>query len=220
MLSSFLAIVGRDLALARRRGSEAALAVLFFVVATILFPLGIGPETSLLARTANGLLWVTALLSVLLSLDRLFQTDWEDGTLELLLLAPMPLALVVLAKCTAHWLMTGLPMVLVSPLLAVLLHLPGEALPGLTLGLLLGTPTLTLIGAVGAALTLGARRGGVLITLLVLPLYVPVLIFGAGAADIAGPGMRPHLLLLGAFLLAALALVPWTAAAALRQAVE
>ena len=221
-MNTFLALVARDLSLARRRGGEAAIAVLFFVVAIVLFPLGIGPEPNLLARVAPGLLWVTALLSVLLSLDRLFQADWEDGTLELLLLAPMPPSLTVLAKCLAHWLMTGLPLVVAAPLLGTLLRLPTEALQPLTLAMLLGTPTLTMIGAIGAALTVGARRGGLLMTLLVLPLYIPVLIFGAGAAEgvVVGSGIRAHLLILGAFLSAAIALVPWTAAAALRQAVE
>lgn len=222
MLKPFLAILMRDLSLARRRSSEAGLAVLFFILAAILFPLGIGPEANLLARSGPGLLWVTALLAVLLSLERLFQTDWEDGSLDLLLLTPLPLTLTVLAKCLAHWLLTGLPLVVASPVLALLLHVPPTAIGTLMLAMLLGTPTLSLIGAVGAALTVGARRGGVLLTLLILPLYIPVLIFGASAAEsvVAGPGARPHLLILGAFLLAALPLAPWAAAAALRQAVE
>jgi heme exporter protein B len=226
MLTSLVAptaaIVVRDLSLARRRGGGAALGLLFFVLASVLYPLGIGPEPGLLGRAATGLLWVTALLAVLLSLDRLFQADWEDGSLDLLLLSPLPLPLVVTAKCVAHWLLTGLPLVLASPVLGLLLQLPPAALPVLMLSMLLGTPTLTLLGAVGAALTLGASRGGVLMTLLVLPLYIPVLIFGAGAveAGLSGPGARPHFLILGAFLMAALALVPWTAAAALRQAAE
>ena len=222
MLTGFLALVARDLSLARRRGGEAAIALLFFVLAALLFPLGIGPDPNLLSRAGAGLLWVTALLAVLLSLDRLFQADWEDGSLDLLLLAPIPLSLAVLAKCLAHWLLSGLPLVLIAPLLGALLHLPVAALCALTLAMLLGTPTLTLLGALGAALTAGARRGGLLMTLLVLPLYIPVLIFGAGAAEsaVAGSGVRAHLLVLGAFLSGALALVPLTAAAALRQALE
>ena len=220
VLRQALRVIGRDLLLARRRSGEAGLAVIFFVLAGVLFPLGIGPETTLLARAAGGLLWVTALLAVLLSLDRLFQADWEDGSLDLLLLAPLPLSFVVLAKCIAHWLLTGLPLVAISPVLGLLLNLPPAAIGPLALSMLLGTPTLTLIGALGAALTLGARRGGMLMTLLVLPLYIPVLIFGAGAVDIAGPGARPHLLILGAFFLAALALVPWAASAALREALD
>ncbi len=222
LVRPLLGIVARDAALARRHGGDAALAILFFVLTAILFPLGIGPEPNLLARAGGGLLWVTALLAVLLSLDRLFRADWEDGSLDLLLLSPLPLSLIVLAKCVAHWLLTGLPLTVATPLLAVLLRVPGDAIGTLTLAMLLGTPTLSLIGAVGAALTVGSRRSGVLLTLLVLPLYVPVLIFGAGAVDaaVAGPGPRPHLLVLGAFLLAALPLAPWAAAAALRQAVE
>jgi len=219
---AFLRIVGRDLALARAQGGESALAVLFFVLGTVLFPLGIGPEAALLARVAGGLLWVMALLAALLSLERLFQADFEDGSLDLLVLAPVPLPATVLAKCIAHWLSTGLPMVVAAPVLAILLSLDGRGFGVLVLAMLLGTPTLSLIGAIGAALTVGARRGGVLLTLLVLPLYIPVLIFGAGAVEaaIAGPGAVAHLQILAALLLAALPLAPWAAAAALRQATE
>lgn len=219
-MSGFLHVLRRDLALARAQGGESALAVLFFVLGTVLFPLGIGPEATVLARVAGGLLWVMALLAALLSLERLFQADVEDGSLDLLVLAPVPLSATVLAKCLAHWLTTGLPMVAAAPVLAILLSLDGRGFGVLALAMLLGTPTLSLIGAIGAALTVGARRGGVLLTLLVLPLYVPVLIFGAGAveATIAGLGAVAHLQILAALLLAALPLAPWAAAAALRQA--
>ena len=220
MVTALAGLIRRDLRLALRQGSDAVLVLAFFVMAVLLFPFGVGPEPNLLARIAAGVIWSMALLAALLSFDRLFQADHEDGSLDLLALAPLPLSAIVLAKTTAHWLTTGLPLLLVSPLLALVLRLPGEALPMLLLALLLGTPTLSLIGAVGAALTLGARRGGVLLPLLVLPLYVPVLIFGVAAVDAAGAGVAsgPPLALLGGILLAALPLAPWAAAAALRQA--
>jgi len=187
-----------------------------------LFPFGVGPEPEVLARIASGVIWVTALLASLLSLERLFQTDYEDGGLDLLVLAPIGLESMVLAKCLAHWLTTGVPLIVAAPLLALFLDLPADGLGGLLLAMLLGTPTLTLVGAIGAALVLGARRGGVLISLLVLPLYVPVLIFGVAAVDgaVAGFPMRPHLMVLGGLFLGALVLAPWASAAALRQAVE
>ncbi|MGO8919223.1 MAG: heme exporter protein CcmB [Stellaceae bacterium] len=221
-MSAFRLLVQRDLRLALRQGGDAAMVVGFFVLTTILFPFGVGPEPELLARIAAGILWVTALLAALLSLERLFQADWEDGSLEALALMPLPLEAQVLAKCLAHWLVTGLPLIVAAPLLALLLHLDAAGYPALLASLLLGTPTLSLIGAVGAALSLGARRGGVLLSLLVLPLYIPVLIFGVGAieASIGGFGARPHLLLLGALLAGALPLTPLAAAAALRQALE
>jgi heme exporter protein B len=225
-MTAFRLLVLRDLRLALRQGGDAAMVVAFFVLAVVLFPFGVGPEAELLARIAAGILWVTALFAALLSLERLFQADWEDGSLEALALMPLPLEAQVLAKCLAHWLVAGVPLIVISPLLALLLHLDAAGYPALLLGLLLGTPSLSLVGAVGAALSLGARRGGVLLSLLVLPLYIPVLIFGVGAieAAIGGPigelGARPHLLLLGAFLAAALALAPFAAAAALRQALE
>ncbi|MET4701479.1 heme exporter protein B [Constrictibacter sp. MBR-5] len=221
-MSGLVTILRRDLALASRRGSEASLALLFFVLGTVLFPLGIGPDPNMLARAGAGLLWVMALLASLLSIEKLFQADWEDGSLDLLVLSGLPLAGIVLAKTAAHWLVTGLPMAIASPLLALLLNVDAKGVAALSLALLLGTPTLSLIGAVGAALTVGARRGGVLLTLLVLPLYIPVLIFGAGAAEsaVAAQGARAHLLVLAAFLLAALPLCPWAAGAALRQSVE
>jgi len=221
-VSGLVTILRRDLALASRRGSEASLALMFFVLGTVLFPLGIGPDPNMLARAGAGLLWVMALLASLLSIEKLFQADWEDGSLDLLVLSGLPLAGIVLAKTAAHWLVTSLPMAVASPLLALLLNVDAKGVAALSLALLLGTPTLSLIGAVGAALTVGARRGGVLLTLLVLPLYIPVLIFGAGAAEsaVAAQGARAHLLVLAAFLLAALPLCPWAAGAALRQSVE
>jgi len=221
-MSAFRLLVMRDLRLAFRQGGDAAMVVGFFVLTVILFPFGVGPEPELLARIAAGILWVTALLAALLSLERLFQADWEDGSLEALALMPLALEAQVLAKCFAHWLVTGLPLAIAAPLLALLLQLDSAGYSVLVASLLLGTPTLSLIGAVGASLSLGARRGGVLLSLLVLPLYIPILIFGVAGieAAVAGLGARPHLLLLGALLAAALPLAPVAAAAALRQALE
>lgn len=205
-----------------RQGVDTLVVVFFFVLATVLFPFGVGPEPALLTRIAPGVVWVMALLASLLSLERLFQNDYEDGGLDLLVLSPLPLELIVLAKCAAHWLTTGVPLLAAAPLLAILLDLPADGFGGLLLAMLLGTPTLTLVGAIGAALVLGAKRGGVLVSLLVLPLYVPVLIFGVAAVDgaVAGLPTRAHLMLLGGLFLGALALAPWAGAAALRQAVE
>ncbi|HEX3974262.1 MAG TPA: heme exporter protein CcmB [Stellaceae bacterium] len=221
-MSAFLTLVGRDLRLAFRQGGDAAMVIAFFVLTVVLFPFGVGPEPELLQRIAAGIVWVTALLAALLSLERLFQADYEDGSLEALALLPLPLEAQVLAKCLAHWLVTGLPLIIVAPLLALLLHLDAAGYPALIAGMALGTPILSLIGAIGAALSLGARRGGVLISLLVLPLYIPVLIFGVAAieADIQGFGARPDLLLLAALLVLAVGLVPFAAAAALRLALE
>lgn len=218
----FFAIVGRDLHLAGRWGSDTVMVLVFYVLAVILFPFGIGPETAVLTRVAAGIVWVTALLAAMLSLERLFLADFEDGSLDGLALTPLPLEAVVLAKCLAHWLTTGLPLVAVAPLLALLLNLEPAGYAALLLAMLIGTPTLSLIGAIGAALALGARRGGAMLSLLVLPLYVPVLIFGVAAVDaaIAGLPAEPHLLILAAFFLGALALSPWAAAAAVRQALE
>lgn len=222
MVGAALGLVGRDLRLALRQRADAGTVVLFFVLIAALFPLAIGPAPDVLVRIAPGVIWVTALLAVLLSLERLFLADFEDGSLELLALAPAPLGVLVLAKCLAHWLTTGLPVVLAAPVIALLYGLDGSAFAPLVGALLLGTPSLSLVGAIGAALSLGARRGGVLVPLLVLPLYVPMLIFGVLAVDaaLAGEPARPHLLLLGALLLAASPLAPLAAAAALRQAVE
>lgn len=221
-MTAFLRVTGRDLRLALRQRADAALVVLFFVLTAALFPFAVGPEPNMLARMAPGVIWVTALLSVLLSLERLFLADYEDGSLELLALSPLPLELVVLAKTLAHWLTTGLPLLLATPVLALLYGMEPAAMPMLVLTMALGTPSLSLIGAIGAALTLGARRGGVLIPLLVLPLYVPILVFGVSAIDAAlfGLQIRPPLLILGALLLLSLGLTPLAAAAALRQASE
>jgi heme exporter protein B len=221
-VSAFVTLVGRDLRLAFRQGGDAAMVIAFFFLTVVLFPFGVGPEPELLQRIAAGVVWVTALLAALLSLERLFQADYEDGSLEALALLPLALEAQVLAKCLAHWLVTGLPLILVAPLLALLLHLDVHGYRALILGMALGTPILSLVGAIGAALSLGARRGGVLLSLLVLPLYIPVLIFGVAAveADIAGFGARPDLLLLTALLVLAVGLVPFAAAAALRLALE
>ncbi len=221
-MNGFVHLVGRDLRLALRQRADAGMVVLFFVLTAALFPFGVGPEVNLLARIAPGIIWVTALLAVLLSLERLFLADYEDGALELLALSPLSLEFTVLAKALAHWLTTGLPLVLATPLLALLYNMDPAGLPVLILAMVLGTPSLSLIGATGAALALGARRGGVLIPLLVLPLNVPVLIFGVGAVDaaLAGLGAKPDLLFLGALFLVALVTAPLAAAAALRQALE
>lgn len=221
-VSRFLHIVHRELHLALRQGMDSLMVVVFFVLAVVLFPLGIGPEANLLARIGAGVIWVAALLAAMLSLERLFQNDFDDGSLDLLVLAPVPLEVVVLAKVSAHWLTTGLPLMVTAPLLAVLLNLGADGFWVLVATLALGTPTLSLIGAVGAALVLGSRRGGVLLSLLLLPLYIPVLVFGVGAIDAAvnGFAMRAQFLILGALLLGALALCPWAAAAALKQALE
>jgi heme exporter protein B len=221
-VSAFTALLTRDLRLAFRQGGDVANVVAFFALAVILFPFGVGPDPDLLARISAGVLWVTALLAALLSLERLFEADYHDGSLEALSLMPVPLEIQVLAKCAAHWLTTGLPLTIVAPVLALVLHFDAAGYPALIAALLLGTPVLSLIGAIGAALTLGARRAGVLLSLLVLPLYIPVLIFGVAASEAAALGLesRPHLLLLAALFATSLALAPWAAAAALRQALE
>jgi heme exporter protein B len=205
-VSAFLALLTRDLRLALRSGSDVAAVLAFSVIAVVLFPLGVGPEL--------------ALLATLLALDRLFVQDYEDGSVDLMMLAPLPLEAAVLAKALAHWLLTGLPLILLSPLMAAMLGLETRVWPVLLLSLLLGTPCLSLIGAVGAALILGVRRGGALLALLILPLFIPVLIFGAAAVEAVATGLtaRPHLLLQGGCLAAALPLAPIAAAAALRQA--
>ncbi len=221
-MKRFSALVTRDLRLALRQGSASSLVVTFFVLTVTLFPLGVGPELGILQRISSGVIWVAALLASMLSLDRLFQADFEDGSLDLLALSPLPLELTVVAKCCAHWLTTGLPLIVAAPILAVLLHMEAEGFVTLVAAMALGTPSLSLIGAIGAALTVGMRRGGVLLSLLVLPLYIPILIFGVGAVDAAIGGLtqEPHLLVLGAILLAAAALCPWAAAAALRLNLE
>ncbi len=221
-MGAFTGLFRRDLRLALRQGGDAGLVVGFFVLAVVLFPLGVGPEPAILQRIAAGIVWVAALLAALLSLDRLFEADHRDGDLELLALSELPLELAVLAKCAAHWVVTGLPLVLVSPLLALFVNLEPAAIPILFLSLLIGTPALSLIGSVAAALTLGARRQGAVLSILVLPLYVPPLVFGAGAveATAAGAGERANLLILSALTLTALAFCPWASAAALRQAID
>ena len=218
---SFKALLLRDLHLAFRQGGDGAMAVIFFVLAALLFPFGLGPEPEALARDAVGIVWVMALLASLLALDRLFQGDWEDGTLDLMALSPLPLELVVLAKALGHWLVSGLPLLIAAPIVAAMLQFDPAGLPRLVLALALGTPTLSLLGAVGAALTLGARRAAVLVSLLVLPLEIPLLIFGVAAADPAatGDGLT-QIMVLGALLALALPLCPWAAAAALRQALD
>ncbi|MBV8889791.1 MAG: heme exporter protein CcmB [Alphaproteobacteria bacterium] len=221
-MTAFAGLFRRDLRLALRQGSETALVLGFFVLAVVLFPLGVGPEPELLRRIGPGVLWVAALLAALLSLDRLFQTDYEDGGLDLIALSPAPLEIAVLAKCAAHWITTGLPLTAASPFLALLVAVEPHGISVLALSLLLGTPSLSLIGAIAGALTLGARRAGVLSSLIALPLYVPPLVFGAGSveASVAGTGGRAYLLILGALSLAALPLAPLAVAAALRQALE
>ena len=221
-MAALKALLARDLSLAFRRGGDTAMGLVFFVVALSLFPFGVGASPDILARIGAGVIWVVALLAVLLTLDRLWQADFEDGSLELILLSPAPLELLVVVKCLAHWLTSGLLLVVASPLLALLMNLPTEGWWALPLALLLGTPTLTLIGSIGAALLLGSRRGSVLIALLVLPLYVPVLIFGVAAVEgvLMGLSGAAPLLILGAILLAALALTPFATAAALRLALE
>ncbi len=216
------AIVRRDVLLAFRRQADVMTAVFFFVIVASLFPLGVSPEPAVLRMIAPGVLWVAALLSCLLSLGRVFTADYQDGVLEQMVLIPHPLAVLVLAKVFAHWLVSGVPVVLLSLLLGVQFGLEGEALGVLALSLLLGTPTLSLIGSIGAALTLGVRGGGMLVALLVLPLFIPVLIFGSGAVSstVSGIGAEANLSLLGAALLLALPLAPWAAAAAVRIAVE
>ena len=212
----------RDLLLAARRRSEVLTALFFFVVVVSLFPLGIGPEPAQLRRIAPGVLWVAALLATLLGLPRMFAADHADGTLEQMALSPRSFALLMGGKVAAHWLLCGLPLVLLAPVLGLQFGLDAETLGVLMLSLLVGTPVLSLIGAVGAALTLGVRGGGVLLALLVLPLYIPTLIFGAGAVESygAGMGVRGHLSILGAMLAVALFFAPWATTAALRIAMD
>jgi heme exporter protein B len=215
-------VVRRDLLLAMRHRSDVAMSVFFVVIVASLFPLGVGPELAVLRTIASGVLWVTALLACLLSLGRLFTADYLDGVLEQTLLIPQPLAVLVVGKVFSHWVISGLPVVLLSPLLGLQFGLGGDSLGVLTLSLLLGTPTLSMIGAIGAALTLGLRGSGLLVALLVLPLFIPVLIFGAGAVSnsLAGIGSEANLSLLGACFLLSLAFAPWATAVALRIALE
>lgn len=221
-MSALLAIIRRDLLVVGRRKSEALTALFFFVLVSSLFPLGIGPEPALLRKIAPGVLWVGALLATMLGLQRMFAADHADGTLEQMAISPTPLVWLVVGKIAAHWLVAGLPLVLMAPVLGLQFDLDAGALGVLMVAVLLGTPVLSLIGAIGAALTLGVRGGGVLLSLLVLPLYVPVLIFGAGAVEshVAGLGAAGHLSLLAALLALSVFFAPWAATAALRIALE
>ncbi len=222
MIGTAMTVIRRDLLLAARQRSDVANTLLFFVVVVTMVPLGVGPELNTLRAIAPGVVWVAALLAAILSLNRLFANDYADGTLEQMLLTGEPLPVIVLAKSAAHWLVTGLPITAMAILLGVMFDLGVEPTLALVASLALGTPALSLIGAVGAALTLGLRGGGVLIALLVLPLYVPVLIFGAGAVEAVAGGLAPtgHLLLLAALSLGASVLAPWAVAAALRISLE
>lgn len=222
VFETFRTIVSRDLLLAVRRRSDLFTTLFFFVIVVSLFPLGIGPELKILRIIAPGVVWVAALLASMLALERLFAIDYADGALEQMLLAPQPLFLLVIGKVFAHWMVTGLPLVLMAPVLGLQYDLAADTLLVLVISLLLGTPALSLIGAIGAALTLGLRGGGVLVSLLVLPLYVPVLIFGAGAveATASGLGGQGHLSMLGAILVLALLFAPIAASAALRISAE
>jgi heme exporter protein B len=213
-----IALLARDLRLAFRSGGGFGLALAFFLIVATLVPFGVGAEGATLSRIAGGVLWVGALLACLLSLDRLFQTDWEDGSLDLLATAPVPLEGAVAVKALAHWLTTGLPLTLAAPVLGLLLNLPQAAYGWLVLSLALGTPALSVIGAFGAALTVGVKRGGLLLSLLVLPLYVPTLIFGAEAVRRGAEGLdaATPLLLLAGITLGAAATLPFAAAAAIR----
>jgi len=217
-MNAVTALLLREFRLAMRRRGELAQPLVFFAAVATLFPLAIGPETTVLARIAPGIIWVAVLLAMLLPLERLFRTDLEDGTLDQLLLSPVPVSLLVLAKVVAHWLVTAAPMIVLAPLVAVFLQLPVAALPILLTTLVLGTPVLALIGAIAAALTAGLRAGGPLLALLLLPLYVPVLIFAAGAVDraVAGMTVAGPLYFLGGLLVLALTLAPVTIVAALR----
>ncbi|MBK8816359.1 MAG: heme exporter protein CcmB [Methylococcaceae bacterium] len=222
MLNAFTAIIRRDLVLAMRRRSEMANPVLFFILVITLFPLGIGAQPKLLQAIAPGIIWVSALLATMLSLDSLFRSDFDDGSLEQILLSPYPASVLVLGKIIAHWLTTGLPLLIVAPLLAVFLGMPNASLSILLLTLLLGTPVLSLIGAVGVALTVGLRRGGMILSVLVLPLYVPVLIFASNAVEMASSGLpvNAQISILISMLLMALVLAPWPAAAALKMSIN
>ena len=222
MWRAYWAVVRRDVLLAWRRKSEGLSAVFFLVVVAALFPLGIGPELNVLRNIAPGVLWVGALLSSMLALQRLFEADYRDGTLEQMALSPIAMPLLIGAKMLAHWLVSGLPLVLLAPVLGLQFDLSGDALVTLTLALFLGTPILSLVGGIGAALTLGVRGGGVLLSLLVLPLFVPVLVFGAGAveAQVSGLGAQAHLSILMAMLLPAVFFGPLACAVALRIALE
>lgn len=215
-------VVRRDVLLAMRRRADVLTTLIFFVMVVSLFPLGIGPEQDVLRKIAPGVVWVAALLASMLSLGRMFSADYLDGTLEQMLLVPQPLSILALGKILAHWMLSGFPLVLIAPVLGLQFDMSAQGLWVLIAALLLGTPVLSMIGAIGAALTLGLRGGGVLVSLLVLPLCIPVLIFGAGAVEAVNNGMSPasHLSLLGALLMMSLVFAPWVTAQALRISME
>ncbi|MBS3955857.1 MAG: heme exporter protein CcmB [Methylomicrobium sp.] len=221
-LNAFVAIVRRDLLLAYRHRAELINPLAFFVLVVTLFPLGVGADVALLKRIAPGVIWVAALLASLLTMDSLFRSDFEDGSLELMVMSPHPLSLLVLGKVTAHWLLSGAPLSLVAPLLAMMFNMEAEAIKILLLTLLLGTPVLSLIGAIAVALTVGLRKGGVLLAILVLPLYVPVLIFASNAVDAAMAGfpVSGQLYMMSAMLFLAITLTPWPTAAALKMSLS
>ena len=221
-MDTIMAIIRRDLSLVMRQGSDAFVVLIFFIVTVTLFPLGVSPDPLILQNLASGIVWVGALLAAMLSLDRLFQTDYDDGSLELLVLSPYPLEIVVLCKCFVHWLTTGLPIMVISPVLALMLNIKTGAFLYLITSMALGTPTISLLGAVGAALVLGSRRSGVLIALLIIPLTIPILLFGVSAIQAATEGYSASspLMFLGAFLLFSIALCPWVIASSLRQVVS
>ncbi|MFK5951377.1 MAG: heme exporter protein CcmB [Methylococcales bacterium] len=222
LMSAFIAVIRRDLILAFRRRAEIANPLFFFILVVTLFPLGVGANPKLLQTMAPGVIWVSALLAVMLSLDSLFRSDFDDGSLEQMLLSPHPLTVLVMGKIIAHWLVTGLPLLVVAPLLAIFLGLPEQALGTLLITLVLATPVLSLIGAIGVSLTVGLRRGGMIISLLVLPLYVPVLIFASNAVEMAGNGLAvdAQLNILTAIFFMSAVLAPLPAAAALRMSVN
>jgi len=222
MTQTVMVLLRRELMLAMRRRGDVLTVLFFFVIVASLFPLGVGPDPKLLRLMGGGVVWVSALLAAMLSLGRMFASDYADGTLEQLILTPTPPVVWITGKMLAHWLVSGVPLILVAPVLGVQFGLSNEALGVLVFSLLLGTPVLSLIGAIGAALTLGLRGGGVLVSLLVLPLYIPVLIFGAGAVDgaMSGLGAEAHLSLLGGILILAFMLTPWAVSAALRISIE
>ncbi len=219
LVQAFVFLLRRDLLLALRNRAEYVMPLLFFVLVISMFPLALGAQPELLARIAPGIVWVAALLAAMLSLDSIFRSDFADGSLEQILLSAHPVAVLVLAKVCAHWLVTGLPLLVVAPVLAEMLGLPGEAQPTLLLTILLGTPSLSLIGAIGVALTVGLGKGGIILSLLVLPLYVPVLIFAASATENAAMGfdISAQIYMLLAFLFLSISLSPWATAAALRM---
>ena len=222
LTTAFFAVIRRDLILAFRRRAEVANPVFFFILVVTLFPLGIGAQPKLLQAMAPGVIWVSALLAVMLSLDSLFRSDFDDGSLEQMLLSSHPLTILVFAKIIAHWLVTGLPLLFVAPLLAIFLGLPEQALGTLLITLVLATPVLSLIGSIGVSLTVGLRRGGMILSLLVLPLYVPVLIFASNAVEMAGNGLAvdAQINILLAIFFMSVVLAPLPAAAALKMSIS